>query len=45
MQNIVAGTGATRGEIASIDINRAAQKQNMTSGLVGGIGSALIGAV
>ena len=43
MQNITAGTGATRGEIANIDINRAAQRQNMTSGLVGGIGSALIG--
>ena len=33
MQNIVAGTGATRGEIAGIDVNRAAQKQNMLSGL------------
>lgn len=34
MQNIVAGQGATRGEIAGIGINKAAQKQNMLSGLV-----------
>ncbi len=36
MQNIIAGTGATRGEIAGIDVSRAAQKQNMWSGLVSG---------
>jgi len=36
MQNIVAGTGATRGEIAGIDVSRAAQRQNMISGLVSG---------
>ena len=34
MQNIVAGTGATRGEIAGIGINQAANKQNILSGLV-----------
>lgn len=36
MQNIVAGQGATRGEIANIGINKAAGKQNMLSGLVQG---------
>ena len=36
MQNIVAGQGATRGEIANIDINKAAQRGNMLSGLVQG---------
>lgn len=35
MQNIIAGTGATRGEIANIGINQAAQKGNIISGLVG----------
>jgi len=44
MQNIVAGTGATRGEIAGIDVNRAAQKQNMMSGLFKGGISAFAGA-
>ena len=34
MQNIIAGQGATRGEIANIGINKAASKQNMLSGLV-----------
>jgi len=34
MQNIVAGQGATRGEIANIDINKAAQRGNMIGGLV-----------
>ena len=34
MQNIVAGQGATRGEIANIGINQAANKQSMLSGLV-----------
>ena len=43
LQNITAGTGATRGQIAGVDINRAAQKQNLATGLVGGIGSALLG--
>jgi hypothetical protein len=47
LQNIVAGTGATRGEIANIDVNRAAQRGNMIGGLVSGVasvGSALAGA-
>ena len=43
MQNIIAGTGATRGEIAGIDVSRAAQRGNMISGLVGGLGKAAIG--
>ncbi len=38
MQNIIAGQGATRGQIANVDINQAASKQNMLSGL----GSSLI---
>lgn len=45
-QNIIAGTGATRGEIANIDINKAAQRQNLYSGLIGGasqVGAALLG--
>ena len=42
MQNIVAGQGATRGEIANIGINKAAQKQNMLGGLVGGVAKAFI---
>ena len=33
MQNITAGAGATRGQIANVDLSRAAQKQNMYSGL------------
>jgi len=45
MQNILAGTGATRGEIANIDINRAANKQNILTGLVGLGGKALFGGV
>lgn len=46
MQNIIAGTGATRGEIANIDIAKAANKGNFLGGLlqsVGDIGSSLIG--
>ena len=47
MQNIISGQGATRGQIANVDINRAGQKGNILggigSGLVGGIGSALGG--
>lgn len=35
MQNILAGQGATRGEIANIGINQAASKQNMYTGLAG----------
>lgn len=42
MQNIVAGQGATRGEIANIGINQAAGKRNMLSGLVGGVTQAFI---
>lgn len=34
MQNIVAGTGNTRGQIANIDINKAAQRGNQIGGLV-----------
>ena len=33
MQNITAGTGATRGEIAGIGVSQAAQRQNMIGGL------------
>jgi len=33
MQNIVAGQGATRGEIANVDIAKAAGKQNMMAGM------------
>lgn len=36
MQNIIAGQGATRGQIANVDIAKAANKQNMLSGLVSG---------
>lgn len=43
MQNITAGTGATRGEIANIDISRAAQKQNLLGGLAQGGLSAFLG--
>ena len=35
MQNIVAGQGATRGEIANIGINQAAQKANVRTGIGG----------
>lgn len=34
MQNIVAGTGNTRGQIANIDINKAAQRGNQIGGLI-----------
>ena len=33
MQNIIAGQGATRGEIANVGVSQAAQKQNMLGGL------------
>ena len=36
MQNIVAGQGATRGQIANVDIAKAANKQNMIGGIVQG---------
>ena len=45
MQNIIAGQGATRGEIAGVDINRAAQRGNMLSGLVNAGVSAYTGGV
>ena len=34
MQNLVAGTGATRGQIANVDVAKAAGRQNMLGGLV-----------
>ncbi len=37
MQNIIAGQGATRGQIANVDINQAASKQNILSGLGSGL--------
>lgn len=37
MQNIIAGTGATRGEIANIGINQAAQRGNQIAGGVGAL--------
>jgi len=46
MQNITAGTGATRGEIANIGINQAAQRRNMIGGLVSGafnVGTSFMG--
>jgi len=45
MQNITAGTGNTRGQIANIGINQAAQKQNMIGGLVNAGISAYTGGV
>ena len=45
MQNIIAGQGATRGQIANVDINRAAQRGNMLSGLVNAGVSAYTGGV
>ena len=45
MQNIIAGQGATRGEIANIDTSRAAQKQNMLTGLFNAGASAFAGGV
>jgi len=47
MQNIVAGQGATRGQIANIDINKAAGRGNLLGGLVNAgasLGSASISA-
>ncbi|MAO21794.1 MAG: hypothetical protein CMJ25_13685 [Phycisphaerae bacterium] len=45
MQNIIAGQGNTRGQIANVDINRAAQRGNMLSGLVNAGVSAYTGGV
>jgi len=45
MQNITAGTGATRGQIANVGINQAAQRGNMLSGLVNAGVSAYTGGV
>jgi len=45
-QNIIAGQGATRGQIANIDIANAAQKANMAAGrtaMYGQIGSQALG--
>jgi hypothetical protein len=42
MQNIIAGQGATRGQIANVDIAKAANKQNMLSGLASGALSAAV---
>lgn len=46
-QNIQAGQGATRGQIANVDIAKAAGKQNMIGGLIQGaasVGAAMAGA-
>ncbi len=43
MQNILAGQGATSGQIANVDINQAANKQNMYTGLVGLASKAYMG--
>ena len=43
-QNIQAGVGAARGQIANIDIGNAAQKANQAAGMVGMYGSVLGGA-
>ena len=45
MQNITAGVGNTRGQIANVGINQAAQKQNMIGGLVNAGISAYTGGV
>jgi len=45
MQNIIAGQGNTRGQIANVDINRAAQRGNMLGGLVNAGISAYTGGV
>lgn len=37
MQNILAGQGATRGQIANVDISKAAGKQNILTGLGSGL--------
>lgn len=37
MQNIIAGQGATRGQIANVDINKAAGKQNLLTGIGSGL--------
>ena len=43
-QNIIAGQGATRGQIANVDIANAAQQQNAAAGRTGMYGSILGGA-
>lgn len=45
MQNIIAGQGNTRGQIANVGINQAAQRGNMLSGLVNAGISAYTGGV
>lgn len=45
MQNITAGVGNTRGQIANVGINQAAQKQNMLGGLFAGGVKAYTGGV
>jgi hypothetical protein len=45
MQNITAGVGNTRGQIANVGINQAAQRQNMIGGLVQGGISAFAGGI
>tara|TARA_R100000951_G_scaffold56942_2_gene47806 strand:- start:781 stop:1380 length:600 start_codon:yes stop_codon:yes gene_type:complete len=45
MQNIIAGTGNTRGQIANVGINQAAQRGNMLGGLVNAGISAYTGGV
>ena len=47
MQNIIAGQGATRGQIANVDIGNAAAAQQQAAGrraMYGQIGGSLIGA-
>ena len=44
LQNIQAGVGATRGQIANVDIANAAQKANQAAGMTGMYGSILGGA-
>ena len=44
MQNIIAGQGATRGQIANVDIAKAAADQEMLTGLITGGTNALIAA-
>jgi len=41
MQNIIAGQGATRGEIANVGLAQAAGKQQLIGGLIGAGGQAL----
>jgi len=44
LQNIQAGVGSTRGQIANVDIANAAQKSNQAAGMTGLYGSVLGGA-